>query len=83
MRKTFVHTVYQERTLDPSFFLTVRRKCFRDVKKETTKELKKECRIYTRCKARIFKPFKETRNRFPAWRAGMTTLFVVPAPQDT
>jgi hypothetical protein len=29
--------------------------------------------------ARICKPFKEPRNRFPAWRAGPTTLFVVPA----
>ncbi len=29
--------------------------------------------------ARICKPFKEPRNRFPAWEAGTTTLFVVPA----
>ncbi len=30
--------------------------------------------------ARICKPFKEPRNRFPAWRAGTTTLFnVLPA----
>ncbi len=29
--------------------------------------------------ARICKPFKEHRNRFPAWRAGTTTLLVVPA----
>ncbi len=28
--------------------------------------------------ARICKPFKEARNRFPAWRTGMTTQFVVP-----
>ncbi len=26
-------------------------------------------------RARICKPFKEHRNRFPAWRTGMTTLF--------
>jgi hypothetical protein len=26
-------------------------------------------------------PFKEPRNRFPAWRAGMSTLFDVPARQ--
>jgi hypothetical protein len=25
-----------------------------------------------------FKPFKAPRNRFPAWRAGTTTIFVVP-----
>ncbi len=36
--------------------------------------------IYVRW-ARIFRPFKETRNRCPAWRAGMTTLFLVPARQ--
>ncbi len=29
--------------------------------------------------ARICKPFKEPKNRFPAWRAGTTTLFDVPA----
>ncbi len=33
--------------------------------------------------ARICKPLKEPRNRFPAWRAGTTTLFVVPARQTT
>jgi hypothetical protein len=33
--------------------------------------------------ARICKPFKEPRNRFPAWRAGTTTLFGVPAHQAT
>ena len=27
----------------------------------------------------ICRPFKEPRNRFPAWQAGTTTLFVVPA----
>jgi hypothetical protein len=32
-------------------------------------------------RARICKPFKEPRNRFSAWRAGTTTLFVVPARQ--
>jgi hypothetical protein len=26
-------------------------------------------------------PFKEPRNRFPAWRAGKVTLIVVPAPR--
>ncbi len=35
--------------------------------------------IWTCYWARIFKPLKEPRNRFPAWRAGTTTLFVVPA----
>jgi hypothetical protein len=30
-------------------------------------------------RARICKPFKEIRNRFPAWQAGTTTLFDVPA----
>jgi hypothetical protein len=30
-------------------------------------------------RARICKPFKEPRHRFPAWRAGTTTLYVVPA----
>jgi hypothetical protein len=34
-------------------------------------------------RAHICKPFKEPRNRFPAWRAGTTTLFVVPAHQAT
>jgi hypothetical protein len=29
-------------------------------------------RVY---RARIFKPFKEPMNRFPAWRTGTTTLF--------
>jgi hypothetical protein len=33
--------------------------------------------------ARIGKPFKEPRNRFPAWQTGATTLFVVPARQAT
>ncbi len=33
--------------------------------------------------ARICIPFKEPRNRFPAWRAGTTTLVVVPARQAT
>ncbi len=32
-------------------------------------------------RARICKPLKEHRNRFPAWRAGTTTLFHVPARQ--
>ncbi len=32
-------------------------------------------------RARICRPFKESRNRFPAWRAGTTALFVVPARQ--
>jgi hypothetical protein len=34
-------------------------------------------------RAGICRPFKETRNRFPAWRAGTTTLFFVPARQAT
>jgi hypothetical protein len=34
-------------------------------------------------RARICKPLKEPRNRFPAWRAGTTTLFDVPAHQAT
>ncbi len=33
--------------------------------------------------ARICQPVKEPRNRFPAWRAGTTTLFFVPACQAT
>ncbi len=33
--------------------------------------------------ARIFKPFKEPRHRFPAWRACTTILFVVLARQAT
>jgi hypothetical protein len=32
---------------------------------------------------RICKPYKEPMNRFPAWRAGTTTLFDVPARQAT
>ncbi len=32
-------------------------------------------------RAGICRFFKETRNRFPAWRAGTTTLFFVPARQ--
>ncbi len=35
------------------------------------------------CWARICKPFKMPKNRFPAWRTGTTTLFVVPARQAT
>jgi hypothetical protein len=34
-------------------------------------------------RARICKPFKEPWNRVSAWRAGTTTLFVVPARQAT
>jgi len=34
-------------------------------------------------RARICRPFKEPRNRFPAWRSGTTTLFVVLARQAT
>ncbi len=34
-------------------------------------------------RARIWKPFKEPRNRFPAWRAGMTILFDVLARPAT
>ncbi len=33
--------------------------------------------------ARICKPFKQPRNRFPAWRDGTTSLFTVPARQAT
>ncbi len=36
---------------------------------------------YRNARARICKPFKEPRNRFPAWLAATTTLFVVPARQ--
>ncbi len=38
-----------------------------------------ELHLLTIIKARICKPFKEPRNRFPAWRAGTTTLFDVSA----
>jgi hypothetical protein len=31
----------------------------------------------------ICRPFKEPSNRFPAWQAGTTTLFVVPARKAT
>ncbi len=34
-------------------------------------------------RARICRPFKEPRNRFPAWRGGTTIIFVVPARQAT
>ncbi len=34
-------------------------------------------------RARICKPFQESRHRFPAWRAGTTTLLVVPARHAT
>jgi hypothetical protein len=34
-------------------------------------------------RAHIYKPFQEPRNRFPAWWAGKTTLFDVPARQAT
>jgi hypothetical protein len=34
-------------------------------------------------RARSCKPFKEPRNRFPAWWASRTILFVVPACQAT
>jgi len=37
---------------------------------------------YLPARARICKPFKKPRNRFPAWRAGTTILFVVPAPSS-
>jgi hypothetical protein len=39
-----------------------------------------QVRLY---RARICRPFKEPRNRFPAWRACTTTLLVVPARQAT
>ncbi len=38
---------------------------------------------YISIRARNCKPFKELRNRFPAWRAGPTILFDVPARQAT
>ncbi len=34
-------------------------------------------------RARICQPFQEPRNRFPAWRAGTTTIFDVPVHQAT
>ncbi len=34
-------------------------------------------------RARICKPIREPRNRFPAWQAGTTFIFVVPACQAT
>jgi hypothetical protein len=37
----------------------------------------------TEARARICKPFNESKNRFPAWRAGTTTLFDVPVRQAT
>jgi hypothetical protein len=37
---------------------------------------------FSYARARICKPFKEPRNRFPAWRADTTTLFDVLAHQD-
>ncbi len=39
--------------------------------------------VHPLSRARICKPFKEPRNRFPAWRAGMTALLLVPARQAT
>jgi len=36
-----------------------------------------------RPRARICRPFQEPRNRFPAWRAGTTTLFGAPGRQAT
>ncbi len=38
---------------------------------------------YIQYRARIRRPFKESQNRFPAWRARTTTLFVLPARQAT
>jgi hypothetical protein len=38
---------------------------------------------YRPSRSRICKPVQEPRNRFPAWRAGTTTLLVVPARQAT
>ncbi len=37
--------------------------------------------VFNYTRDRIFKPFKEPRNRFLAWRAGMATLFDVPSCQ--
>jgi hypothetical protein len=42
-------------------------------------QLEKRCPAW----ARIFKPFKEPRNLFPAWLAGKTTLLDVQAHQAT
>jgi hypothetical protein len=39
--------------------------------------------MWKMARARICKPFKELRNRFPSWRADTITLFVVPARQAT
>jgi hypothetical protein len=36
---------------------------------------------YGPARARICRPFKESRNRFPAWQADTITLFVVLARQ--
>jgi hypothetical protein len=38
---------------------------------------------YLPARARICRPFMEPKNRFSGWRAGTTTLFVVPARQAT
>jgi hypothetical protein len=38
---------------------------------------------YRPASACLCKPFKELRNRFPAWRAGTPALFVVPDRQAT
>jgi hypothetical protein len=38
---------------------------------------------YQTARARICRPFKESRNRFLAWRAGTTTLFDIPARHAT
>jgi hypothetical protein len=40
-------------------------------------------KVQSDLRARICKPFKEPRNRFPAWRAGTTTLYVVLARHAT
>ncbi len=41
------------------------------------------CTAGIQSRARICRPFKEPRNRTPAWRPCTTTLFVVPARQAT
>jgi hypothetical protein len=42
-------------------------------------KIQKPLEVLIQTRARICRPFKEPRNRFPAWRAGTTTLFDEPA----
>jgi hypothetical protein len=50
-----------------------------EVSSDWTGYLLHKSTFYMQGWARICKPFKELWNRFPAWRAGTTTLFDVPA----